>query len=56
MTKTYDPKCLELAEAFVADLRVNAETSKDLSHRLAIEIQDTIENFIEYDAAIIGNT
>lgn len=52
MTKTYDPKCYELAQAFISDLKIaSADTNNDLCHRLAIEIQDAIENFLEYDAA-----
>lgn len=56
MTKTYDPKCYELAELFISDLKIaSADAHKDLCHRLAIEIQEVIEGFIEYDPALVGS-
>lgn len=44
--KTYDPRCYELAESFLADVpRFNNETFKKL---LALEIQQVIEDEISF--------
>ena len=42
--KTYDPKCYELAEAFLQDMP--HLWSKKRAEDLAIEIQETIESYI----------
>lgn len=45
--KSYDVKCLDLATAFLAD---EPDLNTDLHRgRLAQEIQDCIENYIEYE-------
>jgi hypothetical protein len=44
--KTYDPRCYELAEVFLADLpKFNNETFKKL---LALEIQQVIKDEISF--------
>lgn len=46
MTKTYDTKCYELAEAFISDLKItSAEHHKQFCHELALQIQDVIEDY-----------
>lgn len=40
----YDPKCYELAMAFLED---HPDLSKDRGGELAQEIQDTIETFLD---------
>lgn len=46
MAKTFDPKCFELAEHFLADEPgLNTEAAKTT---LAIEIQQAIEGEIEF--------
>lgn len=40
---TYDKKCLDLAEAFLADAKI---TERGLIEDLACEIQQAIEDFI----------
>ena len=45
----YDVKCYELAETFIDDERGVVKTEKMVAE-LAQLIQDTIEEFIEYDA------
>ena len=50
MTKTYDPKCFELAESFLRDEAGERNIHPDLiatnAHFLAQEIQQTIEDFL----------
>lgn len=54
---SYDQKCLDLARAFLSDVKVDYEDIRaHLCERLAQEIQDTIENFIEYDEEVVLNT
>lgn len=44
MSKTYDSKCHELAKEFLEDAKIDDEA---VTHRLAQEIQTTIEDFID---------
>ena len=50
MTKTYDAKCFELAEAFLRDeaneKNIHPDTIALRAHDLAQAIQQTIEDFI----------
>lgn len=47
MSKTYDKQCLELAKSFLSDSDLPADKIPGLAHLLALEIQQTIEDFIE---------
>ena len=52
-TKTYDPACHDLAEAFMLDAPDMSPSAKaKLTHDLALEIQETIENFFEDQNAL----
>jgi hypothetical protein len=44
MTRTYDPKCFELATEFLPEHATLAQVSQ-----LAATIQDTIEDWLEYE-------
>lgn len=45
----YDPKCHDIAEAFLSDFFMSdADREKQIA-RLAQEVQDTIESWIECD-------
>jgi hypothetical protein len=50
-TKTYDPKCYELAKAFLADVEGHFESQID---ELAKEIQTTVEDFISMNCPDTG--
>lgn len=45
----YDVKCYELAHTFISDVESDAWMRNRASEDLAQQIQDVIENFIEYD-------
>jgi len=49
--KSYDSKCYDLAEAFLSD--EPALNNEALCHELALEIQQTIENFIAYEMNLL---
>lgn len=45
--KTYDPKCHELALAFLVDFpKLNEERRAKYAHAMACEIQSAIEDYI----------
>ncbi len=46
-TKTYDKQCLALAYSFLSDSNADISNWRELSHQLAQEIQQTIEDFME---------
>lgn len=57
MSSGYDVKCLDLAKAFLSDVALDELADRErLAGRLAQEIQDTIETFIEYDEEMVLNT
>jgi len=45
--KTYDPKCWDLALAFLQDLPMSDVTRDGWAHRLASEIQETVEQTLK---------
>lgn len=46
--RTYDSECLTLAQHFLDDVEVGSEDElKKHAHKLAQEIQQTIEDYIE---------
>lgn len=45
--KTYDSKCYDLAQFFCADLNI---TDHKTIHKLALEIQTTIEDFLDEES------
>ena len=47
-TKTYDSRCLDLAEVFISD---NPSIDNNRAHQLAICIQNTIELWIGFEEA-----
>ncbi len=47
MTKTFDQKCLDLAQSFLGDHDMESDKRAQLEHKLAQEIQQTIEDFME---------
>lgn len=46
MVKTYDPRCFDLALIFT-DEKLPQDERKKIAHRLALEIQQAIEDFNE---------
>lgn len=49
---SFDPKCFELAEYFLADVPPEAQ-KKETADELAQLIQDTIEMFIDTDLGVM---
>lgn len=48
MVKSYDSKCFDLAKAFLEDEGRDGKISDELIRELALEIQQTIEDFLEF--------
>ena len=44
MVKTYDEKCLELANHFLNDFALQSAFKKQVAVRMALLIQETVEN------------
>lgn len=50
MLKTYDAKCYDLAEHFLADEAIVSTAEYErLANELACKIQDAVEVFMEYE-------
>ncbi len=46
-TKTYDQKCLDIAQNFLSDHQMTVDRRAQLEHELAQDIQQAIEDFME---------
>lgn len=56
MAKTYDMKCLAIAQMFLADFPALTEAQRaDYGHRMACDIQEAIEDFIAYEQIGVEN-
>lgn len=47
--KLYDSKCYDLAWVFLSDCNLDTERMLDLADQLAMDIQQTIEDFISFE-------
>ncbi len=52
MAKTYDPACFALAEHFLQDEPISSREAA--AHELALLIQQTVEDWIEYEHTDAG--